>query len=43
MANRIKLDIIMYNGIINLGKYTFPNMPALDAKTEEVLLKDSEK
>ena len=41
--NFIKLETTMVNGIINLGKYTFPNIPALALKTPETEVKQLEK
>jgi hypothetical protein len=43
MTKRIKPDVTIDSGIINLGKYTFPNMDALETNKLAVLLKHSEK
>ena len=43
MPNFIKLDTITVNGMINLGKQTFPKMEALVLKTLDTDTKQVEK
>jgi hypothetical protein len=43
MTKRIKFDSTTDSGIINLGKYTFPNIEALFTKVFEVLVRQTEK
>ncbi len=37
MPSRMKLEIIVEMGVTNLGKYTFPKIPAFPVKTLETL------
>ena len=43
MPKRTKLLITLANGIIILGKYTLPKMPAFETKVFDALPKQSEK
>ena len=43
MANLMRLDTTIVNGIINLGKYTFPKIVAFFVNTLDALVKHSEK
>ena len=43
MPNFIRFEIVMDMGIITLGKYTFPKIPALLLKVLEVPVKQAVK
>jgi hypothetical protein len=43
MRKRIKFDSTTDNGIINLGKYTFPKIAALFTNVFDVLVRHTEK
>jgi hypothetical protein len=43
IPNFTRLEITVEIGITSLGKYTFPNIPALATKIEDVELRHEEK